>query len=273
MTTQNSSKHGKHIERLAWCGITVILLLALGYQYWIVRSQGYEITTLRNENISNRSDAEDMRRMLMELTNDFQLIPREKEASKMQRKSYYSEAYAGFYDGALDDFLRSIEVDDSVFVSPEHQKALYSKKIGTVVYVDELILSYCLYFETYPGGAHELYDSYMGTVVRSPDGMRPSKYLSLSDIVSEEQLPELRRRLRESFINELIRRNDMYRFNERNEFVGVPPEPTENFYYDDKGLHFYYNPYDIGSFAEGAFDLCIEWPLPAAVTWAFTPAK
>ena len=257
---------------MAWCGIAVILLLALGYQYWIIRGQGYEIVSLRNENISNRNDAEDMRRKLMELTNDFQLIPREKEAAKTQRKSYYSEVYAWFYNGELDDFLRLIETDDSSFVSPEHQKALYSKKIGTVIYADELILSYSLYFEINPGGAHELYDSYMGTIVRSPDGMSPSEYLSLSDIVSEEQLPELKRRLRESFINELISRNDKRRFNDKNEFVGVPPEPTENFYYDDKGLHFYYNPYDLGSFAEGAFDLRIEWPLPESVTWRYKGA-
>ena len=253
-------------------GVVILLLVALGFLLWIIHSQSYEITTLRNENIASRADAEDMRRKLMELTNDFQLSPREKETTKSQRKSYYNEVFAGFYNGELDDFLRSLEADDKSFVSPEHQKALYSKKIGTVIYADDLILSYCLYFETYPGGAHELYDSYMGTIVRSPDGKIPSEYLSLSDIVSENQLPELKQKLRESFINELISRNDMHRFNDKNEFVGVPPEPTENFYYDDRGLHFYYNPYDIGSFAEGAFDLCIDWPLPKSVTWTSTPA-
>lgn len=49
MTTQDTSKCRKLIEQLAWCGITVILLLALGYQYWIIRSYGYEITTLRKK--------------------------------------------------------------------------------------------------------------------------------------------------------------------------------------------------------------------------------
>ena len=262
-----------HILKKSICGVVVLLLLMLIFLQWIIRGQGYEITTLRNENIVNRADAEDMRRKLMDLTNDFQLILREKETTKTQRKSYYSEAFTGYYNGELDDFLRALEADDKRYVSPEHQKALYSKKIGTVIYADELILSYCLYFETYPGGAHELYDSYMGTIVRSPDGKIPSEYLSLSDIVSEDQLPELKRRLSESFINELISRNDMHRFNDKNEFVGVPPEPTENFYYDEKGLHFYYNPYDIGSFAEGAFDLCIDWPLPKSATWTSTPAS
>ena len=259
--------------KIAFFGVAIaVLLLALGFQFWIIRSQGYEITTLRNENMANRADAEDMRRKLIALTNDSPLIPLENEFTKTQRKSYYSESFTGHYNGDLDDFLRLLEVDDKRFVSPEHQKALYSKKIGTVIYADDLILSYCLLFDSYPGGAHELYDCYMGTIVRSPDGKIPSKYLSLSDIVSEDQLPELKWRLRQSFIDELIRRNDMHRFDDNNEFVGVPPEPTENFYYDDKGLHFFYNPYDIGSFAEGTFDLCIEWPLPKSATWTSTPA-
>lgn len=253
-------------------GAVAVLLFVLGFQFWVIRSQGYEITTLRNENIANHADAEDMRRKLMDVTNYFQLISHKNEVAKTQRKSYYSDVFTGYYNGDLDDFLRLLEVDDKRFISPEHQKALYSKKIGTVIYADDLILSYCLSFDFYPGGAHELYDIYMGTIVRSPDGKIPSKYLSLSDIVSEDQLPELKRRLRESFINELISRNDMHRFNDNNEFVGVPPEPTENFYYDDKGLHFFYNPYDIGSFAEGTFDLCIDWPLPKSATWTSAPA-
>ena len=253
--------------------VIVFLLVALGFQFWIIRSQGYEITTLRNENIANRADAEDMRRMLAELTNDFELIPREKSIERIPRTRYFSERLAGNFYRGFGDFLQVLEVDDSRFLSPEHKKGYYSKKSATVIYADERILSYCLDFETYTGGAHESHNRYMGTIARSPDGRIPSEYLSLSDIVSEDQLPELKRRLLESYINELIRRDDMLRFNDKKEFVGVPPEPTENFYYDDKGLHFFYNPYDIGSFAEGTFDLCIDWPLPQSAIWTSTSAE
>ena len=253
------------IKKNIFCWIIVLLFLTIGFQFWIIRSRGYEITTLRNENISCRADAEDMRRMLAELTNDFELIPREKNIERIQRTHYFSDGLAENHYRGFGDFLHVLEVDDSSVFSPEHKKGYYSKKSATVIYADERILSYCLDFETYTGGAHENYNRYMGTIARSPDGKRPSQYLSLSDIVSEDQLPEMKRRLLESYINELIRRDDMLRFNDNNEFTGVPPDPTENFYYDDKGLHFFYNPYDIGCFAEGTFDLCIDWPLPEVI--------
>ena len=252
----------KKIIHISMVVVAISLLVMLGFQFWIIRSQGYEIISLRNENISCRADAEDMRRKLLEMSNDFVFLPREKHIEKPQRTHYFSDGLAGYYIGDFFDFLCVLEVDDRSFFSPEHKKGLYSKKSATVFYADDLIISYCLDNDTYTGGAHESHNRYMGTIVRSPDGRIPSKFLSLSDIVSEDQMPELKKRLLESYINELIRRDDMHRFNAEKEFVGVPPEPTENFYYDDKGLHFYYNPYDLGSFGEGDFDLCIDWPLP-----------
>ena len=54
--------------------VFVVLLGILGCQYWIIRSQGYEIISLRNESISNRSDAEDMRRKLIGL-NPYAELP------------------------------------------------------------------------------------------------------------------------------------------------------------------------------------------------------
>ena len=82
------------IRNNIFCWIIVFLLLAIGFQAWIIRSRGYEITTLRNENISCRADAEDMRRMLAELTNDFDLIPREKCVERIQRAHYFSDGLA-----------------------------------------------------------------------------------------------------------------------------------------------------------------------------------
>ena len=253
------------IKKSFFCWIIVILLLVIGFQYWTIRGQDNEITTLRNEARSARADAEDMRRKMLELSADFQLVPREKHVEWIPTAHYFSDSLAGTHIGDFADFLRTLDFDDSSSIYPGHFAYYYSKKNATVFYADERILSYSLDFNYYTGGAHETILDYKGTVLRSPDGKIPSKFLVLSDIVTEEQLPELKRRLRESFIDELIRRDDMHRFNENKEFIAGAPEPTENFYYDDKGLHFYYNPYDIGSFGEGSFDLCIDWPLPDVI--------
>ena len=51
-----------------------------------------------------------------------------------------------------------------------------------------------------------------------------------------------------------------------------PVKPTENFYYADDGLHFVYDMYEIHCGAAGAFDLCIEWPLPESVVSGYRGA-
>lgn len=43
----------------------VFLLLVIGFQIWIIRSQGYEITTLRNESLSDRQALDSLRMELI----------------------------------------------------------------------------------------------------------------------------------------------------------------------------------------------------------------
>lgn len=59
------ANQGKTFERVAGSGIITILLIALGYQAWIIRGQGYEIMTLRHANIANEDSMEDMRRKII----------------------------------------------------------------------------------------------------------------------------------------------------------------------------------------------------------------
>ena len=44
---------------------------------------------------------------------------------------------------------------------------------------------------------------------------------------------------------------------EYSDFSGEVPEITENFYLDDKGVHFIYQPYEIAPFATGTIDIFV----------------
>ena len=49
-------KKKKKIKNLIVSSVMVILFLALGFQFWIIRNQGYEIMTLLSENNAIRAD-------------------------------------------------------------------------------------------------------------------------------------------------------------------------------------------------------------------------
>ena len=44
------------IKNLIAGGVVTVLLVALGFLLWTIRGQHYEIISLRNENLSSRSD-------------------------------------------------------------------------------------------------------------------------------------------------------------------------------------------------------------------------
>ena len=251
-------------------GGVVLLFLVLGFQLWIIRSQGYEITTLRNENITNRADAEDMRRKLIELINDSTTPLPQKNEEVEQGPRYFSEDLVKTYRAEFEEFIKTLESETyngDFSTSPEMLQEFYEKKNAKVIYADKMIISYRLEFESYTGGAHDAMLICVGTVARipiSPDSRR----LTLSDIVNEEQMPELKKRLIQALKEEYARRGSPESAN----MILDSFAPIENFYYDKDGLHFLFNEYDIGSYAEGSFDLCIAWPLPKSVTWVFTPA-
>lgn len=103
---------------------------------------------------------------------------------------------------------------------------------------------------------------YVGTISRHSLSNRDSPHLHLIDIVNKEQMPELKKRLKQALKDEYARRGEP---EEANRLLDTF-EPIENFYFDKEGLHFFYNEYDIDCFGAGTFDICIDWPLPESVT-------
>lgn len=267
-----------YINKNCVYGVVVLLLIVLGFLLWIIRSQGYEITTLRNESISSRSDLEVMRRTisLLSLAHNGPVSGQEheqiiaqyrkmiEEEKRLLGDSFWSsdsceEMYRAKHNSFVNDIERwSLEYDPMPSMGGYY---IFSKE--SVLYADDLIMSYRIQDDYYLGGAHDARFIYTGTVHRNPFEKHSPRF-KLSDIVSKDDIPEMRARLVDALRQEYLRRGDEVSANKELDFI----KPTENFYYDENGLHFVFNEYDIDCYAAGNFDLCIEWPLPeSAVSW------
>ncbi len=151
-------------------------------------------------------------------------------------------------------FIRILNrlVDDKAFGMAE---MCFVKSDYRVLYVDEHIASYRLEEESYVGGAHGSTTVRVGTLVA---GRRDDTPLGLSDIMKEEQRPQMTAQIREALCRHFGLKNDA----ELESRLVDEPRPTENFYYDKDGLHFVYNAYEIACHADGVIDICIQWPRP-----------
>ncbi len=268
----------KNIKKLVVCCVVAIFLAALGFQLWIIRGQHYEIISLRNDNDACRSDVEVMRRTISFLSlglnrsvseQDREQIAAQNKGMLLEEKRLLGDSFWSMnpveemYRAKHNDFVNDIERWCAEYDPLPSMGAYYVFSKESVLYSDDLIMSYKIEDDYYLGGAHDSRFIYTGTVNRNPF-MKSSPRLKLSDIVSQADIPKMRARMVEALRQEYLRRGDEVSANRELDFL----KPTENFYYDENGLHFFFNEYDIDCYAAGVFDLCIEWPLPeSVVSW------
>ena len=108
-----------------------------------------------------------------------------------------------------------------------------------IVYASEKLVSYKIFSWYYTGGAHGMSDTQVGTV-------RNGRVLNLADL--PENIETLWRKALKSHPE----------FEVIMEYSGSDePQITENFYLDDKGIHFIYQPYEIAPFAAGTIDVFV----------------
>ena len=108
-----------------------------------------------------------------------------------------------------------------------------------IVYASEKLVSYKIFSWYYTGGAHGMSDTQVGTV-------RNGRVLNLADL--PENIETLWRKALKSHPE----------FEVIMEYSGSDePQITENFYLDDKGVHFIYQPYEIAPFAAGTVDIFV----------------
>ena len=116
-----------------------------------------------------------------------------------------------------------------------------SKSDYKIVYASEKSVSFKIVLWSYSGGAHGMTDTKVGTV-------RNGKLLKLSD------LPANIETLWQQALNSHPEFKTIKKYSD---FIGESPKITENFYLDDKGIHFIYQPYEIAPFAMGTVDVFV----------------
>ena len=116
-----------------------------------------------------------------------------------------------------------------------------------IVFGSKKLVSFKIVSRTYTGGAHGMNQTHVGTV-------RDGRVLKLSDLPGN--IPALWKKAiakhyKKPSFEALVKEHpfDLY--------------ITENFYLNDKGIHFIYDPYEIDCYAAGTIDIFV--PCPALV--------
>lgn len=112
----------------------------------------------------------------------------------------------------------------------------------------EKLATFAIRYYSYTGGAHGLGGSEYLTI-----DMTTHKVLTLSDIIDQKKLPEVKELLW-SFYTDYGRIKDEDAFTKKTDF-----DVSKNFYLAHDGIHFIYHVYEIASYAEGEQDLVIPW--------------
>ena len=114
----------------------------------------------------------------------------------------------------------------------------------------EKLATFAIRYYSYTGGAHGLGGSEYLTI-----DMTTHKVLTLSDIIEQKKLPEVKELLWR-FYTDSGRIKDEEAFTKKTDF-----DVSKNFYLAHDGIHFIYDEYEIASYAEGEQDLVISWGL------------
>ena len=112
----------------------------------------------------------------------------------------------------------------------------------------EKLATFAVRYYSYTGGPHGV----GGNVYLTVD-MTTHKVLTLSDIIDQKKLPEVKELLW-NFYTRSGRIKDEDAFTQKTDF-----DVSKNFYLAHDGIHFIYHVYEIASYAEGEQDLVISW--------------
>ena len=112
----------------------------------------------------------------------------------------------------------------------------------------EKLATFAVRYYSYTGGPHGV----GGNVYLTVD-MTTHKVLTLSDIIDQKKLPEVKELLWR-FYTDSGRIKDEDAFTKKTDF-----DVSKNFYLAHDGIHFIYHVYEIASYAEGEQDLVIPW--------------
>ena len=146
------------------------------------------------------------------------------------------------YERILNDVKASLE--------KEHELGFSRNAWMLFVGQKEKLATFAVRYYSYTGGPHGV----GGNVYLTVD-MTTHKVLTLSDIIDQKKLPEVKELLW-NFYTRSGRIKDEDAFTKKTDF-----DVSKNFYLAHDGIHFIYDEYEIASYAEGEQDLVISWGL------------
>lgn len=124
----------------------------------------------------------------------------------------------------------------------------YTLNVSAEASVRDTLIIYRIRQESYTGGAHGMrstrYHNY---------GIKGGYELSLSDLFSEEELPQLTERIKTKLYEQYGATNDE-ELAQRGFFPSMVA-PTENFEITPTGVVFHYDPYEVACYAVGEVDV------------------
>ena len=144
------------------------------------------------------------------------------------------------YQTILNDVKASLE--------KEHELGFSRNAWMLFVGQKEKLATFAVRYYSYTGGPHGV----GGNVYLTVD-MTTHKVLTLSDIIDQKKLPEVKELLWR-FYTDSGRIKDEDAFTKKTDF-----DVSKNFYLAHDGIHFIYHVYEIASYAEGEQDLVISW--------------
>ena len=123
-----------------------------------------------------------------------------------------------------------------------------------VVYTSKNYASFKVFETRYTGGAHGGNTTTVGT-------FKAGKRVGFSDLYRS---PQEKKQLVNLWKAAIARHFKVKSYEERLKVAGDVFKPfiTDNFYLDNKGIHFIYNPYDIDCYAAGTIDIFVPWKMP-----------
>lgn len=160
--------------------------------------------------------------------------------------------------GMLADFISEICEYHMSVPDPENLKGyprLRWESTGNyqIVYSSKKYVSIKAVEWAYTGGAHGNTQTFAAT-------FENGKRLRLTDLYRSSQE---KKQLETLWQQAITRHFKAKSFAEHVKKCGgvFTPFMTENFYLDDKGIHFVYDPYDIDCFAAGTIDIFVPWKM------------
>ncbi len=122
-------------------------------------------------------------------------------------------------------------------------------KSSDVVFNDNNLLCYAIHWDEYSGGAHGNYASNFFTF-----DLKTNKLLKIKDILNNPEDAYWSKRILEG-----IKAEKGITDEELEGEITEPVLPSDNFYLSRNGIGFYFNAYEIASYAFGASDVYIEF--------------